>query len=577
LREAIGRRLAHTSSNVTDPRSFAALRQSSPHATYVIVGGGSAGCVLANRLSEDPAASVLLLEAGAPDSAAILRMPLTWLTAAFSTRYGWGYQSQPEPNAGNRCVPIPRGKVLGGCSSINGMIYARGHSTDYDGWAASGLSGWSFAKVLPYFCRSESNWRGDSVYHGSRGPLKVSRVHDPTELGRTILMEAARELGYACIDDCHAAVEEGFLVPDFTIHGGQRMSAAVAYLRPAMHRPNLRIITGAYVTRVMLAGARATGVEFEVNGVRTRAHADAEVILAAGAFNSPKTLLLSGIGPASELSRVGIKPVHDLAGVGHNLQEHPTIFALYRASDANTFEAQLRMDRLIRSVARWILFKSGTAASMPFGIEGYCRSEAGLDRPDVQLMATPVAMHARPWFPLLRPGVGHFISAGGLHLHPLSRGVVRLRSADAYAAPEICFNLLAADADRIALRRCVQIIRAWLGSKAAARLVGAEVMPGPDVRSDAELDAYVRNGAGISHHPVGTCAMGNSPESVVDAQLRVHGLERLRVADASVMPTIVGGNTNAPTVMIAEKAADMILGRGAPTIGSLQIAAGGSL
>jgi choline dehydrogenase len=559
---------------VTDPRSFAALRQSPPRATYVIVGGGSAGCVLANRLSEDPAASVLLLEAGGPDRAAILSMPLTWLTAAFSSRYGWGYQSQPEVSAGNRSVPIPRGKVLGGCSSINGMIYARGHSSDYDGWAASGLAGWSFADVLPYFRRSETNWRGDSAYHGGRGPLMVSRVHDPTEVGRTVLLDAARELGYACIDDCHGAVEEGFLVPDFTIHGGRRMSAAVAYLRPAMQRPNLRIITGAYVTRVLLAGARATGVEFEVNGVCTRAHADAEVILAAGAFNSPKTLLLSGIGPGSELAQVGITPVHDLAGVGQNLQEHPTIFALYRASAADTFEAQLRMDRLTRSLARWMLFKTGTAASMPFGIEGYCRSEAGLDRPDVQLMATPVAMHARPWFPLLRPGVGHFISAGGLQLHPQSRGVVRLRSADVYAAPEIRFNLLAADADRAALRRCVQIIRAWLGAKAAARLVGPEVMPGPGVRTDAELDAYVRQGAGISHHPAGTCAMGNSAGSVVDAQLRVHGLEGLRVADASVMPTIVGGNTNAPTMMIAEKAADMILGRAAPTaIDSEQITA----
>lgn len=536
----------------------------SSSATYVVVGGGSAGCVLACRLSEDPSSSVLLLEAGGPDSHPLLRMPLTWLTAAASPRFGWGYVSEPEPHADDRRLPIPRGRVLGGCSSINGMIYARGHHADYDEWARLGLEGWSFAEVLPYFRRSERNWRGSSAHHGDRGPLAVSRVHDPHERSREWLLEAARELGYAGIDDSHGESEEGFLVPDFTIDAGRRASASAQYLRPVQHRPNLRVITGAFATRVLLEGRRAVGIEFERRGLRYRAYAERETLLAAGAFNSPKLLLLSGIGPAAELQRLGIAPAHDLPAVGCNLQEHPTIFALYRARGRDTFEPQLRMDRLARSLARWMLFKSGPAAGMPFGLAGFCRTDAASDRPDTQLMATPTAMNARPWFPLVRAGAGHFISTGGLALHPRSRGVVRLRSADPHAPPLIRFSLLEAAADREALRRCVQVLRAWMSTKAAGTHVAEEVLPGPAVRTDAEIDAYVRASAGISHHPVGTCAMGVGDDAVVDAELRVRGIERLRVVDASVMPRIVGGNTNAPTIMIAEKAADLIGGIASP-------------
>ncbi len=529
-------------------------------ATYVVVGGGSAGCVLAHRLSQDPSASVLLLEAGDADTHPLLRMPLTWLTAAASPRFGWGYVSEPEPHAAGRRMPIPRGKVLGGCSSINGMIYARGHSADYDEWARLGLSGWSFAEVLPYFRRCERNWRGSSAWHGEQGPLTVSRVHDPQAPDRAWLFEAARELGFAAIDDSHGQTEEGFLVPDFTIDAGRRASASAQYLRPVRRRPNLRILTRAHATRVLLEGARAVGVELEYGGRRYRALAEGEVVLAAGAFNSPQLLLLSGIGPAEDLRRVGIDPVHHLPGVGRNLQEHPTIFGMHRARGSDTFERQLRIDRLARALARWALFRTGPAASMPFGVAGFCRSRTANARPDLQLMATPTAMNARPWFPLLRPGVGHFVSTGGLFLHPQSRGSVGLRSADPRAPPAIRFGLLEAEADRAALRRCVRVLREWMATRAAAPHVGEEVMPGPAVRTDAEIDAYVRSSAGISHHPVGTCAMGIDEEAVVDAELRVRGLERLRVVDASVMPRIVGGNTNAPTMMIAEKAADLIRG-----------------
>jgi choline dehydrogenase len=530
-------------------------------ATYVIVGAGSAGCVLAHRLSEDPAVSVLLLEAGGSDEHAVLKMPLTWLTAATAPRFGWGYESEPEANAAGRRMPIPRGKVLGGCSSINGMIYARGHSADYDDWANLGLSGWSFANVLPYFRRSERNWRGESAFHGSSGPLAVARVHDPHESGRQVLAEAARELGYTSIDDSHGTVEEGFLVPDFTIDRGRRASASAQYLSSVRRRRNLTIVTQAFVTRVLLEGTRAVGVEYEHRGARSEAHAEREVVLSAGTFNSPKLLLLSGIGPADELRRLGIEPRHDLQGVGRNLQEHPTIFALYRARTRDTFEPQLRLDRLVRSITRWTLFRTGPAASMPFGLAGFCRSAPTCDRPDIQLMATPTAMHARPWLPLLRPGVGHFISTGGLALHPKSRGSVRLASADPHARPRIHFGLLDHPSDRVTLRQCVRILRAWMNTKAASGLAGEELVPGPAVQSDEEIDAYVRENAGISHHPVGTCAMGTTPDAVVDAELRVRGLNALRVVDASVMPSIVGGNTNAPTMMIAEKASDLIRGQ----------------
>ena len=505
--------------------------------------------------------SVVLLEAGGSDAPALLRMPLSWLAAAASPRFGWGYESEPEPDSGDRRMQIPRGRVLGGCSSINGMIYARGHSADYDDWARLGLTGWSFAEVLPYFRRSERNWRGESAFHGGGGPLAVTRVHDPQAWSREVLFEAARELGYACIDDSHGTTEEGFLVPDFTIVSGRRASASAQYLAPARHRSNLTVLTGALVTRVLLSGTRAVGVEYEHRGRHSRLHAEREVVLAAGAFNSPKLLLLSGIGPADELRRIGIEPCHELPGVGRNLQEHPTIFGLYRARTANTFESQLRIDRLAYSIVRWMLFGNGPAASMPFGIAGFCRSALTCDRPDIQLMATPTAMHARPWLPLLRPGVGHFFSSGGLQLHPSSRGTVQLRSADPRTPPRIRFGLLEQPTDRLALRSCVRIMRSWMNTKAAACLVGEEVSPGSAVRTDAEIDAYVRQNVGISHHPVGTCAMGTTADAVVDRELQVRGLQDLRVVDASVMPLIVGGNTNAPTMMIAEKAADLIRGR----------------
>ena len=504
---------------------------------------------------------MLLLEAGGSDAHAVLRMPLTWLNAAVSPRFGWGYESEPEPQAAGRRMPIPRGKVLGGCSSINGMIYARGHSADYDDWARLGLTGWSFADVLPYFRRAERNWRGASAFHGDTGPLAVTRVHDPRSPIRERLSEGARELGYRDIDDGHGDLQEGFLVPDFTIDRGVRASASTQYLNPARRRSNLRVITHAHVTRVRLEGIRAVGVEYEHRGERCEARAEREVILSAGAFNSPQLLLLSGIGPADELRQMGIEPRLDLPGVGRNLQEHPTIFALYRARTHETFEPQLRMDRLARSITRWMLFRSGTAASMPFGLAGFCRSAASCDRPDIQLMATPTAMHARPWFPLLRPGVGHFISAGGLALHPKSRGSVRLASVDPHARPRIQFGLLDDPADRRTLRDCVRIMRAWMNTQAASQLVGEEILPGATVQTDEEMDAYVRQNAGISHHPVGTCAMGTTTDAVVDSELRVRGLQGLRVVDASIMPSIIGGNTNAPTMMIAEKVSDLIRGR----------------
>ena len=530
---------------------------------FIIVGAGSAGCVLANRLSADKDCKVLLLEAGGSDDRPLMAMPLAWRDTFMDPVVNWGFESEPEPYADGRRIAAPRGKVLGGSSSVNGMMYSRGYQVDYDHWRQLGLQGWSYAEVLPYFKRSENSWRGENAYHGVGGPLTVS-PHAPDDVIFPRLMKTAQALGYKCLDDFHGAEAEGFSTPEFTVHKGRRGSTAARFLRPVMDRPNLVVETGALTRRVVLEGGRATGVEYERDGQAQAAAASREVILCGGAFNSPQLLMLSGIGPADELRAVGVTPVHDLPGVGRNLQDHASVGTMYAAKGAIAFDSQLRMDRLMLAVMQWRLFGAGPVAALPVSAQGFYRTRPELEWPDVQFLVTPVSMAARPWFPLWRKGVGHFFTAANVLLRPESRGAVTLRSADPRDKPKIQFNLLKEAGDRDTFRRMMRFSRRFFETEPAASLVSAPIMPGPQVQTDDEIDAYVRSMVGTAMHPTSTCAMGNGEEAVLDAECRVRGLGGLRVVDASSMPTIVGGNTNAPVIMVAEKAADMILGKPAP-------------
>lgn len=530
---------------------------------FIIVGAGTAGCVLANRLSADPANKVLLLEAGGSDRHASVAMPLAWFKAFTDPKLGWGYATEPEPYADQRRIPAPRGKLIGGCSSINGMMYSRGHAADYDRWERAGLSGWGYADVLPYFNRSESNWRGQSAYHGACGPLSVVK-HNTGNYIYPRLIEAAQQLGYQHLDDFHGAVQEGFGAPDFTIHRGRRGSAAAAFLRPALDRPNLTVKSGALATRVIVENGRATGVEYRQDGQLQRVSANQEVVLSGGAYNSPQLLMLSGIGPADHLRESGIGVVHDLPGVGANLQEHASIASLYDASGNFTFDNQLRLDKMTLSVLRWYALGTGPVAGLPVGAMGFLKSVPGLELPDVQMLINPVAMDSSLWFPGWKKRRGDVISVSNVLLRPASRGWVKLRSANPTDKPRIQFNLLKEEGDLVALRRFVKLTRELFETTAGSALVRHEVMPGRQVQSESEIDAHIRANVRTAMHPTSSCAMGCGADAVLDASLQVRGISGLRVADASSMPDIIGGNTNAPTMMIAEKAADMILGRSLP-------------
>ena len=527
---------------------------------FIIVGAGSAGCVLANRLSADPQNRVLLLEAGGPDNRPLMAMPLAWRDTFMDPQVSWGLMSEPEPYLDGRQIPAPRGKVLGGSSSVNGMMYSRGYPVDYDHWRQLGLSGWSYADVLPYFKKSEANWRGESLYHGGEGELTVSR-HNADKVITPKLLQTAEALGFKRLEDFHAAEVEGFSTPEFTVHRGRRGSTAARFLRPALGRPNLTVEIRALSHRVLIEKGRAVGVEYEQAGEIRRATAAREVILCGGTFNSPQLLLLSGIGPADELTAVGVEPLHDLPGVGKNLQDHASLGAMWKARGEIGFDSKLRFDRLMLSVLQWRLFGTGEVAGLPVSAQGFYRTRPELEWPDVQFLVTPVSMAAQPWFPGWRKGVGHVFSAANVLLRPESRGEVTLRSADPRDKPKIQFNLLKETADRETFRRMVRFARAFFETEPAAGLVSGPISPAADVRTDEEIDAFVRKFVGTAMHPTSTCAMGNGVDAVLDEACRVRGLEALRVVDASVMPTLIGGNTNAPVIMIAEKAADMILGR----------------
>src|SRR5579864_672125 len=528
---------------------------------YVIVGAGSAGCTLARRLTEDPDVRVLLLEAGGWDRDPWIKIPLGWGRILEKRLHDWRYFTEPEANANGRRIECARGKVIGGSSSINAMAYVRGNPGDYDRWAASGLPGWSYADVLPYFRRQES-WEGGSGPHrGGDGPLTVgtARYKDPLV---EACLAAGRALQLPATPDYNGAQQEGLGRIQQTIRNGRRCSAAEAYLRPALVRPNLVVETGALASRVVLEGGRAVGVEYERRGVASVARAEREIILSGGVINSPQLLMLSGIGDPDALRTHGIEVMAELPGVGKNLQDHLSVLADYERRGQGPFVAMMRLDRVALSLARAYCFGTGPASETPSGWTGFVKSRPDALLPDIQFLFRAVPAGAGPYLPPFKPAFADGFALRAVMLRPESRGEITLASADPKTPPRIRQNFLATEADRRTLRDGLKLVRRIVGAAPLSAFVARELAPGADIASDDDLDAYIRATAATAHHPLGTCKMGAATDrmAVVDPELRLHGVEGLRVVDASVMPDLVGGNINAPVIMIAEKAADLIRG-----------------
>lgn len=531
-----------------------------PGYDYVVVGGGSAGCTLAARLSEDPAASVCLIEAGGANNEMLVRMPAgVGNLIKAKGKHNWGFWTEPEPHLNNRRLWWPRGRGLGGSSSINGMIYTRGHPRDYDEWRQMGLTGWGWDDVLPYFRRLERHHRGESGgLHGHDGPLRVSAGESDSPF-HDALVEAGRQAGYPVTDDFNGAAQEGFGRYDLTISDGQRWSAAAAYLRPALSRPNLTVITDARTSRIVVERGRAVAVEYLRRGERARVEVLDELLLAAGAVQSPHILQLSGIGDAAALREVGVTPVHDLPGVGANLQDHLDVIMNWTTRGIVTGYSATRGLSMLRTGVNYALRGQGLGRQQFLESGAFLRSRAGLERPDVQIHGVLAIMRDHGRTQVKEDGFSLHLC----QLRPESRGRIALGSADPTADPLIFANYLSTPEDRRVMRECVKIGREVASQHALDPYRVDEIYPGASVRSDEEIDAWVRATAETIYHPVGTCRMGaaDDPAAVVDERLCVRGIERLRVIDASVMPTLIGSNTNAPTIMIAERAADMIRGR----------------
>jgi choline dehydrogenase len=538
------------------------MSETASEAEFIVVGAGSAGCVLANRLSASPANRVILLEAGGRDRNPLFRVPLMSGLLLRNRYANWCYDTEPEPHLGGRRIFWPRGKVLGGSSTINGMVYTRGLASDYDCWAQAGLPEWSFDRVLPAFRRIERHHGGASDWHGGDGPVPLTRPGTANPLFDAFIA-AGREAGHPVTDDFNGPRPEGFGRYDFTIHRGERWSAARAFLDPARARPNLGIVTGALLLRVLVENHRAVGVEVAIGREVRTIRATREVILSCGTVNSPQALMLSGIGDGEMLRRLGIPVVADIAAVGRNLQDHVLARVEHACTEPVTLHHMTRADRAALALARAMLFGSGPAASFPIEAGAYLRSDPALDEPDLQSFFLPGLSTATlrvPFLPAARPAHdGHGFFANVYQLRPESRGEILLRSPDPREAPAIRPNYLSSARDRQVLRQGVKMLRAVFAQKPFDRFRGAELSPGPGVATDAGIDAWIARTASTVFHPVGTCRMGADGASVVDGALRLRGIAGLRVADASVMPSLPSGNTHAPTMMVAEMAAEFIL------------------
>lgn len=525
---------------------------------FIIVGAGSAGCVLANRISANPAYRVLLVEAGGSDKNIFVQMPTALSYPMAMDRFNWGYHSEPEPNLDGRRISCPRGKGLGGTSSINGMVYVRGNAHDFEEWESLGAQGWGYRQCLPYFKRAESWIGGGDSYRGGDGPLGVCGGNDMrlNPLYRAFI-DAGVEAGYPETSDYNGEHQEGFGPMHMTVRNGVRESTARAYLKPVMHRSNLKVITNALVHRIEFEGKRSTGISLEMRGTTRTIQARREVIIAAGAIASPMLLQRSGVGSDESLAAAGVKQVHRLSGVGENLQDHLEVYFQFHCTQPVSLNSKLGLFSKALIGARWLLFKNGLGASNHFESCAFIRSKSGLKSPDIQYHFLPAAM---------RYDGTPSIAGHGFQVHvgpnkPKSRGRVRIETADAAAAPSILFNYMQDEEDIKAWRQCIRLTREIMQQPAMDSYRGEEIQPGLDVSSDAEIDTWVNQNVESAYHPAGTCKMGDAsdPFAVVDKDCCVHGLNNLRVVDASVFPTLPNGNINAPVIMVAEKMADAIL------------------